>query len=76
MRDLVTHTWDLAEAAAHPHGRDPELAESALTTARRVRPGPRRAPGTPFTRAIETPEDAGPRTRLAARPGRIPLSRA
>ncbi|MEU2053670.1 TIGR03086 family metal-binding protein [Streptomyces bungoensis] len=77
VMEIVTHTWDLAEAVGHPHELDPELAEFALAIARRVLPdsAPRDA-GTPFGAIREVPEGAGPYERLAAWLGRAPLSRA
>ncbi|MFJ3308144.1 TIGR03086 family metal-binding protein [Streptomyces sp. NPDC086549] len=74
--ELVTHTWDLSEALGHPHGLDPELAEFALTTARRVLPDPERDAETPFASAVETPDGSGPYGQLASWLGRKPLSRA
>ncbi|MFF4401585.1 TIGR03086 family metal-binding protein [Streptomyces sp. NPDC001480] len=73
VMELVTHTWDLAESIGHPHELDPELAEFALTTARRVLPDPRRDADTPFGDVIEAPEGADAYTRLAAWLGRAPL---
>lgn len=77
VMELVTHTWDLAEAVGRPRELDPELAEFALAVARRVLPGsvPRDA-GTPFGAVREVPEGAGAYERLAAWLGRAPLSRA
>ncbi|MEV7688808.1 TIGR03086 family metal-binding protein [Streptomyces bungoensis] len=77
VMEIVTHTWDLSEAVGHPHELDPELAEFALATARRVLPAalPRDAE-TPFGAIREVPEGAGAYERLAAWLGRAPLSRA
>ncbi|WP_369395280.1 TIGR03086 family metal-binding protein [Streptomyces sp. CG1] len=77
VMEIVTHTWDLAEALGHPHGLDPELAEFALATARRVLPDSRpRDEDTPFDTRREAPEGAGAYDQLAAWLGREPLSRA
>ncbi|MET8245956.1 TIGR03086 family metal-binding protein [Streptomyces sp. NPDC005202] len=76
VMELVTHTWDLNEALGRPLELDPELAEFALTTARRVLPDPQRDADTPFDAARPAPEGAGVHEELAAWLGRRPLSRA
>ncbi|GAA3130672.1 TIGR03086 family metal-binding protein [Streptomyces echinatus] len=77
VMEIVTHTWDLAEALGHPLGLDPDLAEFALATARAVLPDSRpRDEQTPFAVRREAPEGAGVYERLAAWLGREPLSRA
>jgi len=76
VMELVTHTWDLAESLGHPLPLDPEPAEFALATARRVLPDPRRDADTPFADAVPAPEGADGHGRLAAWLGRQPLSRA
>ncbi|MFF7239545.1 TIGR03086 family metal-binding protein [Streptomyces collinus] len=77
VMEIVTHTWDLAEAVGHPFALDPELAEFALATAQRVLPDSRpRDEETPFDTRREAPEGAGVYERLAAWMGRAPLSRA
>ncbi|MEU0008498.1 TIGR03086 family metal-binding protein [Streptomyces sp. NPDC006314] len=77
VMEIVTHTWDLAEAVGHPHRLDQELAEFALATARRVLPDSRpRDQETPFDARREDPEGAGAYEQLAAWTGRAPLSRA
>ncbi|MDO0925616.1 TIGR03086 family metal-binding protein [Streptomyces sp. TG1A-8] len=77
VMEIVTHTWDLAEALGRPHGLDPELAEFALANARRVLPDSRpRDAATPFDARREASEGAGAYERLAAWMGRAPLSRA
>ncbi|MFI1763258.1 TIGR03086 family metal-binding protein [Streptomyces sp. NPDC020800] len=76
VMELVTHTWDLAEALGHPGELDPEPAEFALATARRVLPDSRpRDAETPFDARREASEGAGVYERLAAWTGRVPLSR-
>ncbi|WP_030346650.1 TIGR03086 family metal-binding protein [Streptomyces sp. NRRL S-1022] len=77
VMEIVTHTWDLAEAVGHPHELDPELAEFALANAQRVLPDslPRDA-RIPFGTRREAPEGADAYGRLAAWLGREPLSRA
>ncbi|KOV95378.1 TIGR03086 family metal-binding protein [Streptomyces sp. NRRL B-3648] len=77
VMEIVTHTWDLAEAVGHPHELDPELAEFALANAQRVLPDslPRDA-RIPFGARREVPEGADAYGRLAAWLGREPLSRA
>ncbi|OLZ64905.1 TIGR03086 family protein [Streptomyces sp. IMTB 2501] len=76
VMEIVTHSWDLSEALGHPHGLDPELAEFALATARRVLPDSRpRDAETPFHTRREAPEGAGAYDQLAAWLGRKPLSR-
>ncbi|WP_327318020.1 TIGR03086 family metal-binding protein [Streptomyces sp. NBC_01235] len=72
----VTHTWDLAEALGHPLELDPELAEFALSVARRVLPDEQRDADTPFDSALAAPEGADAYERLAVWLGRKPLSRA
>ncbi|EST33413.1 TIGR03086 family metal-binding protein [Streptomyces roseochromogenus] len=77
VMEIVTHTWDLAEALGHPLQLDLELAEFALATARRVLPDSRpRGEETPFGTRQEAPEEAGAYDQLAAWLGRKPLSRA
>ncbi|MGW3208563.1 TIGR03086 family metal-binding protein [Streptomyces sp. NPDC001135] len=77
VMEIVTHTWDLAEAVGHPHRLDPELAGFALTTARQVLPDSRpRDEETPFDTRRPAPGDAGPYEQLAAWLGRTPLTRA
>ncbi|MFF4489204.1 hypothetical protein ACFY0F_22365 [Streptomyces sp. NPDC001544] len=71
----MTHTWDLSQSLGHPHELDPELAEFALATARRVLPDPRRDADTPFADVRPAPEDADTHHRLAAWLGRTPLNR-
>ncbi|ANP49628.1 uncharacterized protein (TIGR03086 family) [Streptomyces griseochromogenes] len=76
VMELVTHTWDLAEALGHPLELDPEAAEFALATARQVLPDslPRDA-GTPFAARRRAPEGADVHEQLAAWLGRTPLIR-
>ncbi|MFJ3235366.1 TIGR03086 family metal-binding protein [Streptomyces sp. NPDC086787] len=74
--ELVTHTWDLAEALGHPLGLDPEPAGFALAIARRVLPDPERDADTPFAAARTAPEGSDAYGQLAAWLGREPLSRA
>ncbi|GHI04802.1 hypothetical protein AQI88_36590 [Streptomyces cellostaticus] len=76
VMELVTHTWDLAEALGHPHALDPEPAEFALATARRVLPDTRRDADTPFGSAVEAPEGTDTYGQLAAWLGRKPLNPA
>ncbi|MEV7246424.1 MULTISPECIES: TIGR03086 family metal-binding protein [unclassified Streptomyces] len=77
VMEIVTHTWDLAEALGHPWELDPELAEFSLANARRVLPDSRpRDAATPFAARTGAPEGAGAYERLAAWLGRTPLSRA
>ncbi|MFF2203661.1 TIGR03086 family metal-binding protein [Streptomyces sp. NPDC058145] len=77
VMEIVTHTWDLAEALGHPGELDPELAEFSLANARRVLPDSRpRDAATPFAARTGAPEGAGVYERLAAWLGRAPLSRA
>jgi uncharacterized protein (TIGR03086 family) len=76
VMEIVTHTWDLAEALGHPFALDPELAGFALDTARRVLPDSRpRDAETPFATRREAPEGADVHTELAAWLGRSPLDR-
>jgi uncharacterized protein (TIGR03086 family) len=77
VMEIVTHTWDLAEALGHPHELDPRLAEFALATARKVLPDSRpRDEATPFATRREAAAGAGAYGELAAWLGRTPLSRA
>ncbi|CAM5694095.1 MULTISPECIES: TIGR03086 family metal-binding protein [Streptomyces] len=77
VMEVVTHTWDLAEAIGAAGELDAELAEFALATARAVLPDTRpRGAETPFEARREAPLGAGPYERLAAWLGREPLSRA
>lgn len=76
VMELVTHTWDLAEALGHPLALDPELAEFALAAGHRNLPDPERDSRTPFASARPAAADADAYTRLAAWLGREPLSRA
>jgi uncharacterized protein (TIGR03086 family) len=76
VMEIVTHTWDLAESLGHPLELDPELAEFALATARRVLPDSRpRDEETPFDARREAAEGAGAYELLAAWLGRTPLGR-
>ncbi|MBK3564087.1 TIGR03086 family metal-binding protein, partial [Streptomyces sp. MBT62] len=54
LMENVTHTWDLSESLGHPLELDPELAEFALTIARRVLPDEQRDADTPFDTAQPT----------------------
>ncbi|MFD5795205.1 hypothetical protein ACFWIO_16940 [Streptomyces diastatochromogenes] len=75
--EIVTHTWDLAEALGHREELDPEPAEFALATARQVLPDFRpRDENTPFDTRHQAPEGAGAYEQLAAWMGRRPLDRA
>ena len=76
VMELVTHTWDLSESLGHPLALDPELADFALATARRVLPEPQRDADTPFASVRPAPEGADLYGELAAWLGREPLSRA
>ncbi|MGW0085833.1 TIGR03086 family metal-binding protein [Streptomyces sp. NPDC003393] len=77
VMEIVTHTWDLAEALGHPLALDPELAEFALATARRALPDERPRGGqTPFGTRREAEDGAGVYEQLAAWLGRTPLDRA
>ena len=76
VMELVTHTWDLNEALGRPLELDPEPAEFALATARRVLPEPQRDADTPFDSARPAPEGADAYQQLAAWLGRKPFSRA
>ncbi|MER6073044.1 TIGR03086 family metal-binding protein [Streptomyces sp. NPDC001817] len=77
VMEIVTHTWDLAEALGHPLELDPELAEFALATARAVLPDSRpRDAETPFDTRRTAPEGADVYAELAAWLGRSPLDRA
>jgi uncharacterized protein (TIGR03086 family) len=69
----VTHTWDLSESLGHPLELDLELAEFALTIARRVLPDEQRDANTPFDTAQPVPEGADTYSQLAAWLGRKPL---
>lgn len=74
VMEAVTHTWDLSEALGHPVQLDPQLAEFALTIARRVLPDEQRDADTPFDSAQPTPEQADVYGQLAAWLGRKPVS--
>ncbi|MFI9810343.1 TIGR03086 family metal-binding protein [Streptomyces sp. NPDC052301] len=75
VMEIVTHTWDLAEALGRADELDPALAGFALATARRVLPGDR--PGDHhFAACREAGDGAGVHEQLAAWLGRAPLSRA
>ncbi|MER6572408.1 TIGR03086 family metal-binding protein [Streptomyces sp. NPDC001093] len=77
VMEIVTHTWDLAEAVGHPLELDPELAEFALATAHAVLPDSRpRDAETPFDDRRVAPEDADVYGELAAWLGRTPIDRA
>jgi uncharacterized protein (TIGR03086 family) len=76
VMEIVAHTWDLSEALGRPLELDPDLAEFALATARRVLADPERDADTPFDSAHPAPEGADAYGRLAAWLGRTPLSRA
>jgi uncharacterized protein (TIGR03086 family) len=76
VMELVTHTWDLSESLGRPVELDPELAEFALATARRVLPDPERDEQAHFASAVPSPETADTYGRLAAWLGRESLSRA
>ncbi|MCF3133433.1 TIGR03086 family metal-binding protein [Streptomyces olivochromogenes] len=76
VMEIVTHTWDLAEALGGPYELDPEPAEFALAVARRVLPDAERGAGVPFGSVREAAEGADVYGRLAAWLGREPLSRA
>lgn len=76
VMELVTHTWDLSEALGRPLELDPDLAEFALATARRVLPDPERDADTPFDSVVPANEGADTYGQLAAWLGRRPLGRA
>ncbi|MFD5077233.1 TIGR03086 family metal-binding protein [Streptomyces sp. NPDC058371] len=73
VMEAVTHTWDLSEALGRPLELDPELAEFALTIARRLLPDEQRGDDLPFASAAPAPEGADAYGRLAAHLGRLPL---
>ncbi|MFD4553385.1 TIGR03086 family metal-binding protein [Streptomyces sp. NPDC058469] len=74
LMEGVTHTWDLSEALGHPIQLDPELAEFALSIARRVLPDEQRDSDTPFDTAQPVAEEADAYRQLAAWLGRKPVS--
>ncbi|MFJ5307917.1 TIGR03086 family metal-binding protein [Streptomyces sp. NPDC088350] len=73
VMEAVTHTWDLSESLGHPVPLDPELAEFALTIARRVLPDEQRDADTPFDTAQPVHEGADAYGQLAAWLGRKPV---
>ncbi|GAA2153916.1 TIGR03086 family metal-binding protein [Kitasatospora kazusensis] len=68
--ELVTHSWDLAQAVAPGTVLDEELGRVALAFAEQALPAERRGPGVPFGPVRPAPADADPTTRLAAWLGR------
>jgi uncharacterized protein (TIGR03086 family) len=74
VMEVVTHTWDLSEGLGRPLRLDPEPAEYALATARAALPAGDSREGRPFGPAVPAPEGADAYGRLAARPGREPLT--
>jgi uncharacterized protein (TIGR03086 family) len=71
--DYVVHGWDLARALDLPFQPDPELLGPALTVARAVPNGPRRAePGSMFDPALAAPDDAPALDQILAWLGRSP----
>ncbi len=68
--ELVTHTWDLAQAIDPTTALDDELAHVALAYAEHALPAGRRGPQVPFGTVLPTAPDATPYTRLAAWLGR------
>jgi uncharacterized protein (TIGR03086 family) len=73
IQEVLAHGWDLAQATGQPVEGDPELAEWALATSRRILPPEIRGDeGVPFGPVVTAPADAGPYTQLAAWLGRRP----
>jgi uncharacterized protein (TIGR03086 family) len=73
IQEVLAHGWDLAKATGQPTEGDPELAEWALATARRILPPEiRGGDDVPFGPVVEVSPDAGPYTQLAAWLGRQP----
>jgi uncharacterized protein (TIGR03086 family) len=73
IQEVLAHGWDLAKATNQETERDPELAEWALATSKRILPPEIRGQeGVPFGPVIDPPADAGPYTQLAAWLGRQP----
>ena len=73
VQELLAHGWDLARATGQETERDPELATSALATAKRILPPDIRGDaGVPFGPVVEVSPDAAPYAQLAAWLGRRP----
>lgn len=70
VMEAVTHSWDLAQALGRAGELDAELAEFALSVARRAAPAERRGGDVPFGPALSVPEGADAYERLAAWLGR------
>jgi uncharacterized protein (TIGR03086 family) len=72
VMELVTHTWDLADATGLTDKLDADLSEAALGIAQRALPGDARE-GFPFALPVDAPAGADAHTRLAAWMGRRPV---
>lgn len=69
VMEVVTHSWDLAQALARQDLLDPGLATFALGVARQAVPE-KRGEDIPFGPPVDVPEDADDYSRLAAWLGR------
>ncbi len=74
LPEVVTHIWDLWTAIDSTTALDPDLAEAALTVARRAIPTERDQ--FPFAPVVAVPETAEAYSRLAGWMGRVPDWRA
>jgi uncharacterized protein (TIGR03086 family) len=73
IQEVLAHGWDLAKATGQPAEGDPELAQWALATSKRILPPEiRGGDDVPFGPVVDAPADAGPYTQLAAWLGRQP----
>lgn len=65
LNETLVHGWDLAVATAQKSEADPDLAEAALSMARKMIPATPRGGFIPFAEVVDSAPDAGPTERLA-----------
>jgi len=70
VMEVVTHSWDLAQALGRSDELDDELARFALQIAKQAAPAERRGEDVPFGPALPAPEGADAYGELAAWLGR------
>jgi uncharacterized protein (TIGR03086 family) len=75
VMELVTHSWDLADATGRTGELDADLSEATLGIAQRALPADARD-GFPFALPVGIPDGADAHSRLAAWMGRQPVAAA
>lgn len=71
LNETLVHGWDLAVATGQAPEADPDLATTALATARAFLPAEPRGGPVPFGPVVEHRPEAGPTERLANWSGRV-----